>query len=122
MPGLVVVITVALDFLEYLWGFPGLSVLLRGESRHLIYLVGMAFLLLGCGDIFSLRRHALGFLRPASEIIIQARSLINQNILVCRESLNNYGVLNIRTQPFIELSHFSPFVLIYSGRVLRKPR
>jgi hypothetical protein len=97
MSRLIAVIAVALRFLlEGPRGLSGLTILLRCGPCHLIYLVRMAILFLRCRDRFPLWRNAFRFLYPAPEIIVQARSLINQGILIRREALNSYGVLNIR--------------------------
>jgi hypothetical protein len=72
----------------------------------------MAILFFGCRDRLLFWRDAFCFLRFTPEIIIQAYSLINQGILIRREALNSYGVLNIRPQFFVELSYLSAFVLV----------
>jgi hypothetical protein len=95
---LVVIIVVALRFfLKSPRGFSSLTILLRYGTRYLVYLVRMAILFLRGGDRLLFWRDALGLLRSAPEIIVQAYSLINQNILVRREALNSYSVFNIRS-------------------------
>jgi hypothetical protein len=67
----IVIIVVTLNFLlKCPWGLSGLTILLRRGFRYLIYLVGVAFLLLGCGDVLPFRRDAFNFLRPAPEVIV----------------------------------------------------
>jgi hypothetical protein len=45
--------------------------------------------------MFLLRRHTLGFLRPAPEIVVQAGGLPNQGVLVIREPLNCHRVFDV---------------------------
>jgi hypothetical protein len=97
MSWFIVIIVVALSFLlKSPRDLSGLTILLRCGPYHPIYLVRMAILFLKYRNRLPLWRHAFRFLRPAPEIIVQARSLVNQSILIRREALNNYGVLNIR--------------------------
>jgi hypothetical protein len=97
MSWFIVIIVVALSFLlKSPRGLSGLTILLRCGPYYLIHLVRIAILFLRCRDRLLLWRHAFRFLRPAPEIVVQARSLVNQSILIRREALNNYGVLNIR--------------------------
>jgi hypothetical protein len=81
----------------------------------------MAVLFLWGGDVLPLRCHPLRFLGATSKVIIQARGLINQRILVGWKPLNGHRILNIRSQALIELGHFGALVLIDPGGVLRKP-
>jgi hypothetical protein len=71
MSWLVVIIAIALClFLESLWDFSGLPVLLSCRACHPIYLVRMAILFLGCKNRLPFWRDALCLLRPAPEIVI----------------------------------------------------
>jgi hypothetical protein len=81
----------------------------------------MAILFFGYRNRLLFWRNAFRFLRFAPEIIVQARSLINQNIPVRWKSLNCHSILNIRPQSLIELSHFGTLILIDPGRILREP-
>jgi hypothetical protein len=95
---LVVVIVVTLRFLlKSPRGLSGLTILLRGGSYYLIYLVRVTILFFRYRDRLLFWRNAFRFLRPTPEIIVQARSLMNQDILIRREALNSYGVFNIRS-------------------------
>jgi hypothetical protein len=119
---LVAVIVVALYFLlKSPRGLPGLTILFRGGLCYLIYLVRVAILFFEYRDRFPLWRDTFRFLRSAPEIVVQAYSLTNQDILIRREALNSHGVLNIRPQSFIELSHLSTFIPVDPERVLREP-
>jgi hypothetical protein len=81
----------------------------------------MALLFFRGRNRLLLWRNTLRLLRPAPEVVVQARNLPYQGILICRETLNSYGVLNIRPQSFIKLGHFGAFILLDSRRILRKP-
>jgi hypothetical protein len=80
----------------------------------------MAILFFRYRDRLLFRRNAFRFLRPAPKVIVQARSLMNQNILVRWESLNYHSILNIRPQSFVELSHLSTLIPMDPRRILRE--
>ena len=71
--------------------------------------------------MFPLRYDPLTFLRPASEVIIQACSLLNQALLVGWKALNGHGVFDVWLQALIELGYLSSFIPIDPGRILGKP-
>jgi hypothetical protein len=71
--------------------------------------------------VFPLRYYALRFLGAAPEVIIQARSLMNQGVPVSWESLNRHRIFDVWSQALIELGHFGALVLIDPREVLREP-
>jgi hypothetical protein len=81
----------------------------------------MTILFFLCRNRLPFWRNAFRFLRPTPEIIVQARSLINQSIPIRWESLNYYSILNIRPQSLIELSYLSTLILVDPKRILREP-
>jgi hypothetical protein len=121
MPRLIAIIVIPLDlFLYRTYRFASPSILLRGRSRYLIYLIRVSFGLLN-RNILSLGYYSLSFLRSAAGIIVQTRSLLDQLFLIRGKALDYHYVFNIRPQILIEPGHLGAFVPVNPRRVLCEP-
>jgi hypothetical protein len=60
------------------------------------------------------------FLRPSSEIVVEASDYLDQLGPTLWEFLNGHGILDALGQPLIKLRHFSSFVPDYPGTILRE--
>jgi hypothetical protein len=72
-------------------------------------------------DMFLFRYDPFYFLYTAFEVIVQARGLLNQLILIKWEPLNSHGIFDIRSQILIELDHLGAFIPVYPRSVLGEP-
>jgi hypothetical protein len=64
---------------------------------------------------------AFFFLKPSSEIIVEASNYLDQLGLTLWKFLNGHGILNALGQPLVKLRHLSSFVSGYPGIILREP-
>jgi hypothetical protein len=60
------------------------------------------------------------FLRPFSEIVVEASDYLNQLGSILWKFLNGYGIFDALGQPLIKLRHLSSFVLGYFNTILRE--